>query len=83
MSGNLSSVEEETDDDDDSYEDHHIPVKIEAFYHRGCVAHRIATMRNNGLYDLRRANRLRYVTGVAGSRDLAPIIRVGDIVRVD
>lgn len=76
MTSNLSPVEEETDDHDDEYEDYHIPVKIEAFHH-------VATMCNNSLYDLRRANSVRNVTGVAHIENIAPAIRVGDIVRID
>lgn len=80
---NLSPVEEETDDHDDDYEGHHIPIKIECCYHRCCVVHRIATICNNGLYDLRCVNSVRNVIGVANIGDIAPIISMGNFVRVD
>lgn len=73
---NLSPVEKETDDHDDEYEDYHIPVKIEAFHH-------VTTMCNNSLYDLRRANSVRHVIGVAHIGDIDPRIRVRNIVRID
>jgi len=82
-SGNLSSVQDETDDQDDGYEDYHIPINIEVCCHRYCAVHRVATMCNNGLYDLRCVNTVRNITGVASGRDTVSMVCVGDIIRID